>query len=103
MAARVAARKKSTTMTMIVHDSDSGSDSNSGSDLSLGEKEKKRKSICNVSLSAHDLAHVVNGYPGDPVELCPFDFCFTKEKIIKTWINVGFLLMTGNAALDPKV
>ena len=36
-------------------------------------------------------------------ELCPFDFCFTKEKIIKTWINVGFLPMTGNAALDSKV
>ena len=37
------------------------------------------------------------------MELCPFDFCFTKEKIIKTWINVGFLPMTGNAALDSKV
>ncbi len=37
------------------------------------------------------------------MELRPFDFCFTKEKIIKTWINVGFLPMTGNAALDPKV
>jgi hypothetical protein len=49
------------------------------------------------------LGHVINGYPGDPVELCPFDYCFTKEKIIKSWINVGFMPMTGNTALDPKV
>ncbi len=49
------------------------------------------------------MGHVVNGYPGDPVELRPFDYCFTKEKIIKSWISVGFMPMTGNAALDPKV
>jgi hypothetical protein len=49
------------------------------------------------------LGHVINGYPGDPVELRPFDYCFTKEKIIKSWINVGFMPMTGNTALDPKV
>lgn len=54
-------------------------------------------------LFSRDLGNIVNGYPGDPVHLRPFDFCFTKEKIIKTWINVGFMPMTGNAALDPKV
>ena len=37
------------------------------------------------------------------MELRPFDFCFTQEKIIKTWIKVGFMPHTGNAALDPKV
>jgi len=37
------------------------------------------------------------------VELCPFDFHFTKERIIKTWKAVGFLPMTGNAMKDPKV
>ena len=99
MAARVAARKNSTLDAEL--DSNSGSDSDN--DSSCVNVLKKKRSICNVSLSASDLSNVVNGFPGDPLELRPFDFCFTKDKIIKTWINVGFLPMTGNAALDPKV
>ncbi len=78
--------------------SDSDNDSSCGAEL-----PKKRRSVCNVSLTTSDVSNVVNGYPGDPVDLRPFDFCFTKEKIIKTWIKVGFMPMTGNAALDPKV
>jgi hypothetical protein len=54
-------------------------------------------------LSNLDLGNVINGFPGDPLVLCPFDFCFTQEKIIKTWIKVGFMPHTGNAALDQKV
>ena len=50
-----------------------------------------------------DLGNVVNDFAGDPVELCPFDFCFMQEKNIKTWIVVGFMPMTGRAALDPNV
>ena len=65
--------------------------------------EKKQQSICNVSLSNFDLGNLVNGWPEDPVELRPFDFYFTKERIIKTWKVVGFLPMTGNATKDPKV
>jgi hypothetical protein len=65
--------------------------------------EKKRQSICNVSFSNFDLGYLVNGWPEDPVELRPFDFHFTKERIIKTWKAVGFLPMTGNATKDPKV
>ncbi len=61
------------------------------------------ESITKVKLSNLDLGHVINGFPGDPVELQPFDFCFTQEKIIKTWIKVGFMPLTGNVALDPKV
>jgi len=50
-----------------------------------------------------DLGNLVNGWPGDPIEKRPFDCHFTEERIIKTWIAVGFLPMTGNAANDPKV
>jgi hypothetical protein len=49
------------------------------------------------------VCHAVNGWPEDPVELHPFDFHFTKERIIRTWNTVGFLPMTGNATKDPKV
>ena len=59
--------------------------------------------VCNMSLSNLDLGHLVNGWPGDPVKLHPFDFNFTVEKIIKSWLAVGFLPMTGAAAFHLKV
>jgi hypothetical protein len=37
------------------------------------------------------------------LELRPFDFHFTKEGIIRSWIAVGYLPMTGKAMEDPKV
>ena len=56
-----------------------------------------------MSFSNFDLANLVNGWPDDPVELRPFDYHFTKEGIIRSWIAVGFLPMTGRATQDPKV
>ncbi len=61
------------------------------------------RSVCNVIFSNLDLGHLVNGWPGDPVKLCPFDFNFTVEKIKKSWLAVGFLPMTGAAAFHPKL
>ena len=60
--------------------------------------EKKWQSICNVSFSNFNHANLINGWPENPVELRPFDFHFTKERIIKTW-----KAMTGNATKDPKM
>ena len=65
--------------------------------------KQKGRSICSVSFSNLDLANLVNGWPGNPVELRPFDCHFTLERIIYTWIVVGFLPMMGNAVNDPKV
>jgi len=56
-----------------------------------------------VNIGNRDLGHIVNGFPGDPLAMRPFDKCFTTVKIVNTWIVVGFLPMTGNAANDPKV
>ena len=61
------------------------------------------RSVCNVTIGNKDLGAIVNGFPGDPIEKRPFDFCFCYEKIIAKWIAVGFLPMTGNAVNDPKV
>jgi hypothetical protein len=66
-------------------------------------KKKGDQSICNVSFSNFDLANLVNGWPEDPLELRPFDYHFTKKGIIRSWIAVGFLPMTGRATEDPKV
>jgi hypothetical protein len=81
------------------------------SDASLSEdedepgerKKKEARSICNVSFSNFHLANLVNGWPDDPVEWHPFDYPFTKEGIIGSWLAVGFLLMTRKAAEDPKL
>ena len=62
------------------------------------------RSICNVNISNRDLARIVNGFSNDPIELLPFDNCFTESKIITTWIAVlVFLPMNGNAGNNRKV
>jgi len=60
-------------------------------------------SVCNVTLGNDDLAHMVNGYPGDSLDNRPFDKTFTKENIISWWKAVGYMPMTRNALHDPKV
>ena len=61
----------------------------SEADESDGESGKMAGiSICRLKLSNLDLGHVVNGFTGDPVELRPFDFCFTQGKNIKRWIVI---------------
>ena len=49
------------------------------------------------------LTNLVNSLPENPLELRPFDYHFTKKGIIRSWIAVGFLPMTGRAMEDPKV
>lgn len=59
------------------------------------------QSITKVKLLNLDLGNVVVSFLGDPMKVCPFDFCFRQGKNIETWVKVGFM-HTGNAALDPK-
>jgi len=60
-------------------------------------------SVCNVKLDNCDLSGIVNGFPGDPISLRPFDRYFTRANIWKWWCNVGFMPMTRNALNDEKV
>ena len=60
-------------------------------------------SVCSVTLNCYDLAAIVNGFPHDPIEKRPFDYCFQKDKIKETWRKVGFLPMTRNAVNDERV
>ena len=62
-----------------------------------------KNSVMNVGLGNLDLGHMVNGYPGDPIKLRPYDYTFTRASILKWWRKVGFLPMTRNALNDPKV
>ena len=54
-------------------------------------------------LTYRDIAHIVNGFPGDPIHLRPFDNCFSNVNIDRMWIVVGFLPMTRNMVNGPKV
>jgi len=83
------------------HSIDDESDDSTCDDEDDGKR--KGRSICNISFTNLDLANLVNGWPGDPIDLRPFDCHFTAKSIIRSWIAVGFLPMTGNAVNDPKV
>jgi hypothetical protein len=102
------AMRRAGVATPITVDSDSSNksgieDEDDGSVSVAGPDAPPEKSLTKVKLSNLDLGNVINGFPGDPLELCPFDFCFMQENIIKKWIKVGVMPHTGNAALDPKV
>jgi len=51
--------------------------------------KKGELSICNVIFLKSDLANLVNGWTEDPLELHSFDYHFTKEGIVRSWIAVG--------------
>mmetsp|Transcript_18820 Transcript_18820/g.39497 ORF Transcript_18820/g.39497 Transcript_18820/m.39497 type:complete len:132 (+) Transcript_18820:226-621(+) len=60
-------------------------------------------SVCNVKVDNCDLSAIVNGFPGDPVELRPFDRVFTQQNIWSWWCKVRFLPMNRNLLKDGKV
>ena len=62
-----------------------------------------KSSVMNIGLENLDLGHMVNGYPGDPIDLRPNGKSFTRPNILKWWRKVGFLPMTRVALNDPKV
>ncbi len=59
-------------------------------------------SVCNVKVDNCDLSAIVNGFPGDPIELHPFDRVFTRQNIWSWWCKVGFLPMNRNSLNDDK-
>ncbi len=59
--------------------------------------------MCNVKIDNSTLSVIVNGYPGDLIELCPFDSIFTHNNIWKWWCKVDFIPMNCNSLRDEKV
>ena len=109
-ALRLAARKMQSRMEVRVaekgdkvNESYCNNDDKNPIDQGVLDKHQGRSSICNVSFTNLDLGNLVNGWPDDPIELRPFDCHFNPERIIKTWLAVGFMPMTGNAAKNSKV
>ena len=62
-----------------------------------------KKNLMNVGLGNLDLGHMVNGYPGDPIDKRPFDNSFRRPNVLRWWRQVGFLPMNRHALKDPKV
>ncbi len=60
-------------------------------------------SVCNVKINNCDLSSIVNGFPGDPISLRPFDKIFTRQNIWLWWCKVGFIPMNRNTLNDDKV
>ena len=54
-------------------------------------------------LTNDDLPMIVNGDDLDDIEDKPFDYCFTKEKIINCYARVGYVLFTRKALENPNI
>ncbi len=46
---------------------------------------------------------IVNGFPVNPIELCPFDCLFAWQNIFSWWHKVGLLPMIWNVLNDEEV
>ena len=55
------------------------------------------------TLNNNDLPFIVNGNPGDPIELRPFDSTFTKEKIKNCFARVGYVPFTRKALKNQNI
>jgi len=56
-----------------------------------------------LNLDFNDLATIVNGKPEDDGCDRPFDWIFTKKKILGSWAKVGLVPFTRNCLKDKKV
>ena len=56
-----------------------------------------------ITLGFDDLAVIVNGSEDDAIAMKPFDKCFTKENILRSWQKVGFVPFTRSCMTDKKV
>jgi hypothetical protein len=56
-----------------------------------------------LSFDFSDLAMIVNGVSGDPIQDQPFDCHFTKAKIVGSWEKIGFVPFTRNCLQNSKV
>jgi hypothetical protein len=56
-----------------------------------------------LNLDFNDLARIVNGKPEDDGCDRPFDWIFTKKKILGSWAKVGLVPFTRNCLKDKKV
>lgn len=61
------------------------------------------KGAATLNLDFSDLATIVNGVPNDRLCDRPFDCHFTKEKVLPSWVKVGFVLFTCNYLNNVKV
>ncbi len=68
-----------------------------------GPSKHCEQRICNISFSNMNIRNLANGWLDKPEELQLFNRHFNAKRIIKTWIAVGFMLMTRNTASDMEV
>ena len=64
---------------------------------------KQEKKLCIITLCGYDLSFIFNGKKYDTINICPFEFTFTKERIWKEWYNIGFIPMNRNCLDNFKV
>ena len=56
-----------------------------------------------VGLDQEDIPVITNGFPGEDIANSPFQTCFTKSYILKSWSNVGFIPFTRKCLGNKQV
>jgi hypothetical protein len=69
----------------------------------LARRNGNKPSPAVLNLDFNDLATIVNGRPEDIAGDRPFNFNFTKEKILWSWAKVGFVPFTRNCLNNKRV
>ena len=68
-----------------------------------GPPNFKAADLPKIELTNADLPRIVNGRPGDPIELRPFSYAFSRKKVHGANAKVGAVPLTRAALLNPKV
>ena len=75
--------------------------------IAAEEKEdvclKTGNRVCIVTFTNTDIPFIVNGLETDPIELRPFSYFFTEQKIWRSWCNIGWIPFTRKCLSHPKV
>jgi hypothetical protein len=56
-----------------------------------------------LAIGFEELAIVVNGVDGDPIDMKPFTKFFTRDRIVNSWEKVGFVPFTRRCTFNKKV
>ena len=61
------------------------------------------KMIKPAQIDNYDIPEIVDGKPGYDIKKRPWTYCFTRAKIFKSWLNIGFVPFTRWALKHKKV
>ena len=72
-------------------------------ELAAQQNDPSIKITTTLGLTKADLGRIVNGKEGDPLDKRPFEYAFSKSKVLGAWEKVGAVPLTRQGLKHPKV